>query len=175
MNAHLATFTGRVLLATTVACTLASAPVAAADRAGTVEIHVSSQGLDLRQPADVKTLYTRIRNAAFVACTRSDRVGLEPVADQRAGEDNALSTAVRGAKMALLTQVYLAAHTPSEAAAHGIGAGAQLAAEWVTASAASLSGTGTRGGPTGCSISEIFSPVSIKAALTGDGNSMLPR
>ena len=47
----------------------------------------------------------------------------------RAGEDNALSTAVRGAKMALLTQVYLAAHTPSEAAAHGIGAGAQLAAE----------------------------------------------
>src|SRR5579864_4479848 len=43
-----------------------------------VAIHVSTQGLDLSQPADAHTFYTRLKRAAWVACTTGNRLDLVP-------------------------------------------------------------------------------------------------
>ena len=95
----------------------------------TVVIHVSTEGLDLSRPADARTFYARLRNAAWVVCTRGDRVDLLPVDDLKGCYERALGGAIRSANAPTLTQVYLATHTLEEAAAHGIEVPAQLAAK----------------------------------------------
>jgi UrcA family protein len=94
----------------------------------TVAIHVSAKGLDLSQPADARTFYTRLEKAAWVACTRGDRVNLVPVDDVKGCCEKALGGAIRSAKAPTLAQIYLATHTPQEAAAHGIDMPTQIAA-----------------------------------------------
>jgi len=116
-----------LLGAAAVVCTLFAGNVAAKDV--TVAIHVSTTGLDLSQPADASTFYTRLENAAWVACTRGDRVNLVPVDDVKGCYEKALGGAIRSAKAPTLTQIYLANHTLQEAAAHGIGVPAQVAAK----------------------------------------------
>ena len=116
-------------LAGALACTLFASTVVASDHAVAVTLHVSTQGLDLSRRADVQTFYTRLQNAAWVACTRGDRVDLVPVDNLQACYENALGTAIRTAQMATLTQVYLETHTLQEATRHGIEVPAQVAAK----------------------------------------------
>jgi UrcA family protein len=118
----------RALLgAATVACALFGGHVAAAGREVTVAIHVSTQGLDLSQPAGAQKFYARLRHAARVACTHGNRVDLEP---SPAGcYEKALGDAIRSANVPLLTLVYLATHTLPEAAAYGIVVPARMAAK----------------------------------------------
>ena len=117
-----------VLGAAAVACTLFAGNVAADDRTVAVAIHVSTQGLDLKQPAGAHEFYTRLQRAARVVCTHGDRVGLEPSPDPEGCYEKALGDAIRSANVPLLTRVYLATHTLREAAARGIDVPAQVAA-----------------------------------------------
>lgn len=123
-----AVLTHAVLGAAAIACTLLAGNVAARDHEVTVAIHVSTQGLDLSQPADARTFYSRLDNAAWVACTRGNRVNLEPSDDPKGCYEKALGDAIRVAHAPLLTRVYLATHTLREAAARGIEVPAQMAA-----------------------------------------------
>jgi|SRR5271170_6314860 UrcA family protein len=118
-----------ILGAAAIACPLFAGNVAAKDYKVTVAIHVSTQGLDLSQPTDARTLYTRLENAAWVACTRGDRVNLVPSDDPKGCYEKALGDAIHSANAPLLTQVYLATHTLREAAARGINVPAQIAAK----------------------------------------------
>jgi UrcA family protein len=79
MCAKAAITTARLLLgATTIICTLFAGSVAAEDKMVTDSIRISPQGLDLTQPADAQTFYTRLENAAWIVCTRGTRVGMLP-------------------------------------------------------------------------------------------------
>jgi UrcA family protein len=118
-----------VLSAAAVMCTLVAGKVSAMDRDVTVAIQVNGQGLDLSQPLGAKELYRRIENAAYIACTRADRVGLAPATDQFGCYEKALGDAVRSVNVPLLTQAYLATHTVREAMARGIDVPAQMAAK----------------------------------------------
>jgi UrcA family protein len=110
------------------ACALFAGNVAAADDHDvTVAIHVNTHGLDLNQPADAQTLYTRLQQAAWVASTRGDRVDLLPPENPTACYQKALGSAVRSVNAPMLTQRYLETHTLREAAAHGIAVPAQIA------------------------------------------------
>ncbi len=112
-----------------VLCTLFAGNIAAKDHEVNVAIHVSSQGLDLNHPVDAQTFYTRLKNAAWVACTRGNRVNLVPVDDLQGCYEKALGGAIRSAKAPMLTQIYLEAHPLRDAAKHGIEVPAQLAAK----------------------------------------------
>lgn len=116
-----------VLGAAAVACTLFAGSVAAKDV--TVAIQVSTQGLDLSQPAGAQKLYWRLLQAARIACTHGNRVGLEPSANPQDCREKALADAIRSANLPLLTQAYLETHTPREAAAHGIDVAVRVAAK----------------------------------------------
>ena len=130
MNTNTIVMRARVLLGTaTVVSMLFAGSVAAKDYTVTVALHVSAQGLDLTQPADARTLYTRLKNAAYVACTNGNRVDLVPVDNFKGCYEKALADAIRSVKAPVLTQIYLATHTLQEAAARGIEVPAQLAAE----------------------------------------------
>jgi UrcA family protein len=118
-----------VLGAALVACTLFAGSVAAKDQEFTVAIHVSTQGLDLSQPAEAQKLYWRLLRAARVACTNGYRVGLAPSDDPQGCREKALGNAVRSANIPLVTQAYLATHTLREAAARGIDVPVQMAAK----------------------------------------------
>jgi UrcA family protein len=118
-----------VLGAAAVACTLLAGNVAAEDNNVIVAIHVSTQGLDLRQPAGAQEFYMRLQRAARVACTHGNRVDLAPAPDPEGCYEKALGDAIRSANVPLLTQVYLATHTLREAAARGIDVPAQIAAK----------------------------------------------
>ena len=107
----------------------ATTPAAAENHNVTVALHVSTKGLDLGQPADARTFYTRLENAAWIACTRGNRVDLLPVDDLKGCYDRALGGAVRSAKAPTLTQIYLETHTLQQAAAQGIELPAQVAAK----------------------------------------------
>jgi UrcA family protein len=100
---------------------------AAKDHNITVAIHVNTEGLDLSQPADARTFYIRLENAAWVACTFGNRADLVPVDDLKSCYEKALGGAIRSAKAPTLTQIYLATHTLQEAAARGIDVPAQMA------------------------------------------------
>ncbi len=104
-----------------------TSPVAARDHNVTVVLHVSTKGLDLNQPVDARTFYSRLENAAWVACTRGDRVDLLPVDDLKGCYEAALGRAIGTAKAPMLTQMYLTTHTLVEAAAHGIAVPTQAA------------------------------------------------
>src|ERR1700719_1582209 len=113
-----------VLGAAAVACTLLAGNVAASDHRITVAIHVSTQGLDLSQPAGAQQFYTRLQHAARVVCTHGNQVGLAPSPDPEGCYEKALQSA----NVPLLTRVFLETHTLREAAARGIDVPAQVAA-----------------------------------------------
>lgn len=115
--------------AATVACTLFAAKVTAEDHNVTVAILVSTKGIDLSQPADALTFYTRLENAAWVACTRGNRVNLLPVDDVTGCYEKALGGAIGSAKRPTLSQIYLATHPFQAAAAQGIEVPVQVAAK----------------------------------------------
>ena len=118
-----------VLGAAIVACTLFAGSVAAKDQEVTVAIQVSTQGLDLSQPAGAHEFYTRLKHAAEVVCTHGMRVDLAPSPDPEGCYEKALADAIRSANLPLLTQVYLATHTLRQAAARGIDVPVQVAAK----------------------------------------------
>ena len=113
-----------VLGAAAVTCTLLAGNVAASDHGITVAIHVSTQGLDLSQPAGAQQFYTRLQHAARVVCTHGNQVGLAPSPDPEGCYEKALQSA----NVPLLTRVFLETHTLREAAARGIDVPAQVAA-----------------------------------------------
>ena len=117
-----------VLGAAAVACTLLAGNVAASDHRITVAIHVSTQGLDVSQPAGAQQFYTRLQHAARLVCTHGNQVGLAPSPDPEGCYEKALGDAIRSANVPLLTRVYLETHTLREAAARGIDVPAQVAA-----------------------------------------------
>lgn len=93
-----------------VACGIFTGSVLAKDPNVTIALHVSTQGLDLSQPAAAQAFYTRLKAAAWVVCTHGDRVDLVPVDDPRGCYEKALAEAIRSVKAPLLTQIYLANH-----------------------------------------------------------------
>jgi UrcA family protein len=111
------------------ACTFSVGNVVAVDRVATIELHVRADGLDLSQTVDATTFYARIKHAAWVACTHGNRVDLVPLDDPKACYEEALGAAVAAIKVPLLSQMYLATHTPQQAAACGITAPVQIAAK----------------------------------------------
>jgi len=116
-------------LAAAVACTLFAGHLAAKDHTVTVALHVSAQGLDLSQPADAEKFYARLKNAAWVVCTRGNRVNLKPEDDPMSCAEHSLGAAIRSANVPALTQIYLATHTLQQAAAYGIKIPLQAAAQ----------------------------------------------
>jgi UrcA family protein len=131
MYAKAAITSARLLVGVaTVVCTLFAGNVAAKDKIVTVSVQVNRQGLDLSQPADAQTFYTRLQNAAWLVCTHGTRVvDLLPVDPLKSCYEKALGGAIRSAKAPTLTLIYLATHTLQEAAAHGIEVPAQLVAK----------------------------------------------
>ncbi len=118
-----------ILAAAAIAGTLFAGSVAADDHEVIVAIRVSAHGLDLSQPAEAQQLYQRLEYAAYVACTRANRVGLAPSPDARDCSEKALANAVRSVNLPLLTRAYLGKHTLREALAYGIETPAELAAK----------------------------------------------
>ena len=116
-----------ILGAIAIASALFAGGVTAREYDVAVGIPVSTQGLDLSQPAGAQQLYERIQRAAYVACTYGNRVDLKP-ADAGCYEQ-ALGGAVRSAHQPLLTKVYLQTHTLRQAAAHGVDVPAQVASK----------------------------------------------
>jgi UrcA family protein len=118
-----------VLGAVAVAGTLFAGNVGAKDQEFTVAYRVTTQGLDVHQPAGARALYFRLQHAAEVVCTHGMRVDLKPVADKGACYEKALANSIGSANLPLLTQVYLQTHTLLEAAARGIDVPVQMAAK----------------------------------------------
>jgi UrcA family protein len=112
-----------------VVCTLFAGNVVAEDKIVTISVQVSPKGLDLSQPADAQTFYTRLQNAAWSVCTRGTRVDLLPVYHLPGCYEKALGDAVHASNKPMLTRIYLETHTLREAAAHGIDVPAQVAAK----------------------------------------------
>jgi len=113
--------------AAAVACACFAGNASATEHVVPVSIPVSSRGLDLSKPDDANTFYVRLKNAAWVVCTRGTRVDLKPVDDLSGCYEKALGDAVRSVKSPMVTQLYLATHTLREAAARGIQLPAQFA------------------------------------------------
>ena len=90
---------------------------------------MSTQGLDLHQPAGAQQFYARLKHAADIACTHGNRVDLKPSDDPAGCSEKALGEAIRSVNLPLLTHVYLETHTLRQAAMYGIEAPAQLAAK----------------------------------------------
>jgi UrcA family protein len=118
-----------VVGAAAVACTLFAGNVAASDNNVTVAIHLSSQGLDLNQPAAAHEFFTRLKHAAEVVCTHGNRVDLQALPNPAACSEKALGDAIRSVNVPLLTQAYLEVHTLRQAAVYGIAVPAQMAAK----------------------------------------------
>ena len=110
-----------------IACTLLAGNVVAKE----VEVayQVSTQGLDLRQPAGAREFYGRLKKAAQIVCTHGNRVDLQPSPDPEECYAKVLGEAIRFTNVSLLTQVYLETHTLREAAARGIDVPVQVAAK----------------------------------------------
>jgi UrcA family protein len=120
--------TQSIWVAAAVACTLFAGNLAAKDYTVTVALHVSSQGLDLSQPAGAQAFYARLKNAAWVVCTRANRADLDPVDDPMRCAEKSLGAAIRSINLPTLIQLYLATHTLQQAAAYGINIPLQAAA-----------------------------------------------
>jgi UrcA family protein len=118
-----------VLGATVIACTLFAGSVAAEGQEFTVAYRVTTQGLDVNQPAGARAFYLRLRHAAEVVCTHGMRMDLKPVADKGACYEKALAKSIGSANLPLVTQVYLQTHTLRDAAALGIELPVQVAAK----------------------------------------------
>ena len=118
----------RFLVGSVLAITLFCGTAGAGDHKVIVSKLVDTTGLDLNRPADVQTLYTRIRHAADDVCTRGKQVDLLPPDNPTRCYEKALGDAIRMARLPMLTQIYLSTHTVQEAAARGIEVPSQLAA-----------------------------------------------
>ena len=118
-----------IFLAAAVVYAVLAGPVQANNHEITVKISVSTAGLDLSQPANARELYARIEHAADIVCTHGMRVDLEPVQHFVACYEKALGDAVRSVNQPQLSLVYLATHTPDQAAAYGIEIPARMAAK----------------------------------------------
>jgi UrcA family protein len=118
-----------ICIAAVAACAVLSGPVQSRDHETTVAFRVSAAGLDLSRPADARELYARIQHAADIVCTHGMRVDLEPVHDYVGCYEKSLGDAVRSVKQPQLSIVYLATHTPGQAAAYGIEIPARMAAK----------------------------------------------
>ena len=118
-----------VLGAALITCILFAGNVSAEGRPVTVALNVSTRGLDIETTAGARELYSRLKNAAWIACTRANRTGLAPSLVPNACSDNALGEAIRSAQVPLLVQAYLEKHSMGQAAAHGIYVPAQVAAK----------------------------------------------
>jgi UrcA family protein len=105
-----------LLATTTAACSLLAGTAAAGNLNVTVALRVSAQGLDLSQPADAQKFYTRLKRAAWVVCTHGNRVDLVPSDDPAGCSEKAIAAAIHSANVPLLTQIYVANHTPQAAA-----------------------------------------------------------
>jgi UrcA family protein len=116
------------LIAATLACSLFGANLAAKDHTVTEAFHVSTQGLDLSQPAGVQAFYARMKDAAWIVCARPRRVDLVPEDNPMKCAEKALGVAIRSVNLPALTQIYLANHTLQQAAAAGIDIPLQAAA-----------------------------------------------
>ena len=103
------------------ACAVLSGPAAHAnDHLVTIRLPVITAGLDLRQPADARELYGRLKEAARIVCGSGIRVGLEPVTDFKSCYEKALGNAIRSVNRPQLTMAYLKTHTLQDAADRGI-------------------------------------------------------
>lgn len=72
----------KTVLAAAAALGLLSAPqIANAGDTSTVTISVSSEGLDLTRPDDVRRLRNRVADAAAAACDPADRMIVTPLPD----------------------------------------------------------------------------------------------
>ena len=109
-----------ICIAVLTACAVLFGPVQSKDRFVTVKIEVSTTGLDLSQPAGARVAYARLKKAAGIACTHGMRVDLQPPTSVADCYEKALGDAVRSAHQSQLTIVYLATHTPRDAATYGI-------------------------------------------------------
>lgn len=118
-----------ICIAAMAACAVLSGPIQADDHQVTVNIPVSTAGIDLSQPAGARELYRRLREATRIACSHGYRVDLEPAISFRGCYEKTLGEAVRSAHQPQLTMVYLANHTPGDAAKYGIEAPVQMAAK----------------------------------------------
>jgi UrcA family protein len=115
----------RAAVAGTIATSIlfADPALSADDHDVTVAIHVDAQGLNLSNEGDVRKFYQRIKNAAWIACTRANRTGLSPVDNPAKCADASVANAIRSASMPALTELYLETHTLQQAAALGIDVG----------------------------------------------------
>jgi UrcA family protein len=123
MNAHdnIRNTKPGVCFAAVAACAVLSGPAAQAnDHVFTIRLPVVTAGLDLRQPADARELYGRLKEAAGIVCGSGNRVGLEPVADFKSCYEKALGNAIRSVHRPQLTMAYLRTHTLQDAATLGI-------------------------------------------------------
>jgi UrcA family protein len=118
-----------VLGATVIACTLFARSAAAEDREFTVAYRVTTQGLDVHQPAGARAMYLRLQHAAEIVCTHGMRVDLKPVTDKGTCYEKALAKSIGAANLPLLTQIYLQSHTLWDAAALGTELPVQMAAK----------------------------------------------
>ena len=119
----------RLFVGAAVVCASFGGSVAAKDHHVTVAVHVSSQGLDLSQPADARKLYTRLQHAAWALCANPERVTLVPEDDLPGCREKVLGDAIRSAKAPVLTRIYLETHTLQAASAQGIEMPIQIAAQ----------------------------------------------
>jgi UrcA family protein len=119
-----------ICIAAVGACAVLAGPAArSSDRVVTIRLPVVTAGLDLRQSADVRELYGRLKEAARMVCGNDYRLGLEPVADFKSCYEKALGDAIRSVNRPQLTLAYLQTHTLQDAASRGIGDQTQLAAK----------------------------------------------
>jgi UrcA family protein len=116
-------------VATLAACALLSGPIQCKERIVTLKVSVSTAGLDVRQPAGARELYSRLRHAANVVCGNGVRVGLQTIGDFAGCVETALGEAVRSANLPQLTIAYLRTHTLQQATTHGIEVPVLMAAE----------------------------------------------
>jgi UrcA family protein len=128
MNTNFHIFNAKSFIFLAAACAIISAPVQANGHEVTVNISVSTAGLDLSQPAGAQKFYWRLEYAARVACTHGFQVGLEPT-NFTTCYDKALGEAVHSVHRAEVSTVYLTTHTPRDAAQYGIEVPVRTAAE----------------------------------------------
>jgi UrcA family protein len=115
-----ALWTTGTLRATIVVSALFAANVLAASHSVDVSAPINTSGLDLSRPADVRTLYKRVKGTAEYLCGTSNRVGLAPADDPKGCYEMALADAIRSARLPMLTRLYLNTHSLQEAKARGI-------------------------------------------------------
>lgn len=109
-----------VALTGAVMCGLNARADSAKDHNVTVAVHVRPEGLDLSRPSDARTFYKRLQRAAWVVCMVGTRADLVPLDNPERCYQESLGNAIRSANAPLLTNTYLATHTPQQAAACGI-------------------------------------------------------